>query len=350
MYEGKTVGVVVPAYNEEHFVGEVIDTIPEYVDRIYVVDDCSTDDTWSVIRTHAAAANEALRAEPSWHRVGSEPEPHLDSSVADGGTTERVVPLRHESNKGVGGAIKTGYRRAHEDEIDITAVMGGDGQMEPAALERIIAPVVKGDADYAKGNRLRHQTDREGMTRWRFLGNAVLSFLTKVASGYWKTIDPQNGYTAISHRALTAVNVDRMYEGYGYCNDLLVKLNVADMRVADVPLPAVYGDEESHISYPSYIWTVSGMLLMNFLWRLKVKYFVLDFHPLALFYCFGALSAALGTFGMIYATWTFFTTAGEAFIFGTLSLIIFLIGILLCLFAMSFDMQISEMLEVQVRE
>lgn len=344
MYEDNTVGVVVPAYNEERFVGEVIDTIPGYVDRIYVVDDCSVDDTWSVIQARAAPANDSSAGSVELEtESGSEPA----SSVADGGTVERVVPLRHETNRGVGGAIKTGYLQAHEDGIDVTAVMGGDGQMDPDALNEILTPVVEDHAEYAKGNRLRYRADRETMTRWRFLGNAILSFLTKVASGYWKTMDPQNGYTVISHRALSAIDVDRMYEGYGYCNDLLVKLNAADMRVADVTLPAVYGEEESHISYPSYIWSVSGMLLRNFLWRLKVKYLVFDFHPLALFYVFGAASTVLGTFGISYAAWTFFTTAGVAFIYGTLSLIVLLIGFMLCLFAMLFDMQMGEDLEVQ---
>ncbi len=135
------------------------------------------------------------------------------------------------------------------------------------------------------------------MPPFRFFGNSILTFLTKIASGYWKTMDPQNGYTAISHYALANVGLENMYEYYGYCNDLLVKLNAKGMRVADVAMPAVYGDEESSIDYTTYIRKVSWMLLKNFFWRLKVKYLVLDFHPLALFYLFGAATAALGMAG-----------------------------------------------------
>jgi len=119
------------------------------------------------------------------------------------------------------------------------------------------------------------------MSSFRFFGNSILTFLTKIASGYWKTMDPQNGYTAITNHALSTVGIENMYEYYGYCNDLLVKLNAKGLRVADVAMPAIYGEETSTISYPTYIRKVSKMLLENFLWRLKVKYLVLDFHPLA---------------------------------------------------------------------
>ena len=194
MYNGNTVGVVVPAYNEQGFVGEVIDTVPDFVDRVYVVDDRSTDDTWQEIRDHAEAANRAAST-PEAPRA-SEIEPKL----ADGGlaTSERVIPIRHETNRGVGAAIKTGYRHAREDGMDVTGVMAGDGQMDPDLLAGLVDPIVENGADYAKGNRLLDSEFREDMPRFRLVGNWMLSFLTKISSGYWNTGDPQNGYTAIS--------------------------------------------------------------------------------------------------------------------------------------------------------
>jgi len=251
MYKEHTVAVVIPAYNESGFVGDVIDTLPPFVDRVYAIDDQSSDDTWAEITATADRINDSTTA-------------------TDGGTEfeQQIVAIQHEENRGVGGAIKTGYLRARDDEIDVTAVMGGDGQMDPEILERIIRPVVDGEADYAKGNRLVYEADHEQMPGFRRLGNRILTLLTKIASGYWQLGDPQMGYTAISLDALHDADIEGMYEFYGYCNDLLVRLNVTGHRVADVPSPLNYGDEHSDISYLTYIPRVSLMLLRTFLWRL----------------------------------------------------------------------------------
>ena len=252
MYEGKTIGVVVPAYNEEGFVGEVIETMPSFVDRVYVIDDCSTDGTWEEIqRTKERVA---------------------ETAVADGGPDDEfVVPIQHEENRGVGGALKTGYLAALEDGIDVVAVMGGDGQMNPDDLDRIVGPVVEGRADYVKGNRFIREGDYAEMPRFRYVGNRILTYLTKIASGYWGIGDPQMGYTAISREALEAVDIEEMYEFYGYCNDLIVRLSANDQRIVDVPVYLTYGEEESHIEYSEYIPRVSGMLLRMFIWRLVTK-------------------------------------------------------------------------------
>ncbi len=336
MHKGNTVGVVVPAYNEEGFVGEVIDTVPEYVDRVYVIDDESTDGTWQEIREYADKVNERHE---------------FDEKVKEEYRFEqKVVPIQHDENKGVGGAIKTGYLLAMDDEIDATAVMGGDGQMDPDNLHLLLDPVVEDDADYAKGNRLMHYSYRQDMTKWRFIGNAILTFLTKIASGYWKTMDPQNGYTVISKYALKNVGIKGMYEGYGYCNDLLVKLNAKDMKVADVSMEAIYGEEGSDIRYRSYIFRVSGMLTKNFFWRMKTKYLLLDFNPLALFYTVGA---GLSGLGVILAFWAIYLRIYQntaLFMRGTLSLLVFMMGSMFILFAMLFDMQANEDLEMQVHE
>lgn len=293
MYQGKLIGVVIPAYNEEGFVGDVIDSIPTFVDRIYVVDDRSTDGTWEEIKGRVDGRS---TVQPSTdggadlrfaddQLVASEGPRERDPD--DGADVGRVVPIRHKRNQGVGGAIKTGYRMAVADDIDVVAVMGGDGQMDPDELERIIDPVVRERVSYAKGNRLTSRESRGRMSRWRLLGNVVLSLLTKIASGYWQINDPQDGYTAISGEALEIIDLDSMYEYYGYCNDLLVKLNVHELSVADVPRTAIYEDEESHIRYAEYIPRVSAMLARNFLWRLKRRYLFRDFHPLLVLYSIG---------------------------------------------------------------
>ena len=333
MYKGKSVGVVIPSYNEEGFVGEVIDTIPEFVDRVYVIDDCSTDGTWSEIQRYTVASDQPVNP---------------PSPVADGGSFSegRIVPIRHETNKGVGGAIKTGYTRARKDGIDVTAVMAGDGQMDPAQLDRLIDPIVEDNAGYAKGNRLLSRGYCEGMTTWRFSGNAILSFLTKFASGYWKTTDPQNGYTAISRRALTKLRLADLYDDYGFANDLLVHLNAHGICVADVAMPAVYGDEQSTIRYWILIPDLSQLLFRRFCWRLKTKYLMRDFHPLVFLYGIGTLGTGTSLLSGLYSLLKSSDSRVSRFWMSALTA---LISCLFLLLAMVFDMQESESLELQHR-
>jgi len=335
VYRDHTVGVVVPAYNEAGFVGTTIDTIPDYVDRVYVVDDASTDGTWSEVAEHAEAANRFVLPEAPGFDV-------------------RVVPIRHRENRGVGGAIKTGYLRARDDGLDVTAVMGGDNQMNPAELHRYLDPIVAGEADYVKGSRFLRPEDSADMPRFRLLGNVLLSYLTKVASGYWAVLDPQNGYTAISLTALRRADVEGMYEYYGYCNDLLVKLNVENLRVADVPRSSSFAYDDgwkSHIDYGEYVPRVSAMLARNFFGRLNAKYLFREFHPLALFYYLGIGLAGAGVVR---------TVAGrlrgrgdgdaEAGRWWTAGLGTFFTGVVLFLYAAVLDAEDNRELQQQVRE
>jgi glycosyltransferase involved in cell wall biosynthesis len=286
VFDGKRVGVVIPAYNEAGFVGDVIDEVPEFVDRVYAVDDGSTDGTLAEIRESAERCN----ADP---RRGC-----------------TVTCIEHVENRGVGGAIKTGYTQAYTDGMDVVAVLNADGQTDPAILDRFVAPVAAGDADYAKGNRLANRSDRALMSTWRTTGNYLLSFLNKFASGYWQSMDPQNGYTAVSRDAIERIGLDDTYERFGFLNDLLVRCNVHDVRVVDVPMRALYGDETSHIRYSSFIPEVSWLLVKRFVWRLTEKHVVRGFHPLVVWYLFAAVAfvaslvatvatgaAALGAFG-----------------------------------------------------
>jgi glycosyltransferase involved in cell wall biosynthesis len=253
MLHGKTVAVVVPAYDEEKLLPETLAGIPEFVDRIYVVDDASRDGT-------------AEKAE-------------VDS---------RVQLIRHEENRGVGAAIVTGYRQAIADRIDVTCVMAADNQMAPDDLEAIARPVVSGDADYAKANRLVTGEAWQLIPHARYLGNALLSLLTKIASGYWHVADSQSGFTAVSLGTLEKLDLDRVYPRYGFPNDMLVHLNVVEARVRDVPSRPVYNvGEQSGIRYSRVIPAISWLLLKAFFWRLWQKYVIRDFHPLVFFYVFG---------------------------------------------------------------
>jgi glycosyltransferase involved in cell wall biosynthesis len=274
MYRGERVAIVVPAYNEAGFIGEVLQTLPAYADRAYVIDDGSTDETWNEIQ-HTIVSR----------RVDERPE------SSDG---PEIIPIRHEHNRGVGAAIKTGYRRVRRDGLDIAVVINGDGQMDPDACHRLLEPIVAGEADYAKGNRLLAREHFEDMSAFRLFGNFLLSYLTKAASGYWKLMDPQNGYTAISARALDALDLDELCDQYGFCNDLLIRLNALGLTVADVSIEAIYGEETSTIRYHRFVPRLSGLLLSGLLWRLKTRYLLWDFHPLVVLYAAGAVGTAVG--------------------------------------------------------
>lgn len=157
-----------------------------------------------------------------------------------------------------------------EDKIDIAVVMAGDFQMDPKYIVDLVSPIIKGTADYAKGDRLTKADYQKGMSPWRRLGNWLLNWLTRMATGNWKLSDPQHGYTAISQKALVRIDVNNIYPGYGYCNDILIKMAAYGLKTVDIPIPARYGYEKSKIRYHSYIPKVSWLLFKGFLWRLKV--------------------------------------------------------------------------------
>ncbi len=307
MLEGKRVSVVVPAHNEEKLIAETIRGIPQFVDRIYVVDDRSSDGTIEAVRT-----------------------------LAD----PRVELIEHEDNLGVGGAIVTGYQRARDDRIDVTAVMAADAQMDPADLEMLAGAVARGDVDYAKANRLFTGQAWEVIPRYRYLGNAVLSLLTKIASGYWHVADSQSGYTAISLQYLELLDLDRIYQRYGFPNDLLVHLNVWNARVRDYPSRPIYGvGERSGIRLRKVVPTISWLLLKGFFWRMKEKYVIRDFHPLVFFYALGMLMTLIG-FGLGIAL-VVLRALGNGITPATVVLVALLLisGSQFTLFAMWFDME-----------
>jgi glycosyltransferase involved in cell wall biosynthesis len=307
MLEGKSVAVVVPAYREQELIGATLGGIPGFVDRVYVVDDASPDST-------------------------------VERARAFGDS--RVTVIAHEQNQGVGAAILTGYEQALTDGIDVACVMAGDNQMDPADLERLVRPVARGEVDYAKANRLFTGEAWRVIPRHRYVGNAVLSLLTKIASGYWHVADSQSGYTAISREMLAQIDRERIYRGYGFPNDMLVHLNVWNARVRDFPARPVYGvGERSGIRLRRVVPRISWLLLKGFVWRLREKYVIRDFHPLVFFYGLGFVMTAAGL--VLGVVETALRIAGNAVSVGTVVLVALLLiaGSQFTLFAMWFDME-----------
>ncbi|MCX7018467.1 MAG: glycosyltransferase family 2 protein [Candidatus Sumerlaeota bacterium] len=309
MFEGKKIVVVVPAYNEEKLIGRTLTTMPSFVDSIVVVDDVSRDGT-------VAQVEEMAAKDP------------------------RVVLIRHTHNKGVGGAISSGYVWCRDNDVDITVVMAGDGQMDPADLPNLLAPVIEGRADYAKGNRLISGDAWNKIPKARYIGNSLLTLLTKIASGYWHVTDSQTGYTALSLKALKTLPIENIYPRYGMPNDFLVTLNIYNMRVADVPIAPVYGiGEKSGFKPLNMIVPLSGLIMRLFLRRMLQKYIIRDFHPLVLFYAFGALLLMLDFVLVVRLVilWGVMHTLPEVTAFSVLFTTA--IALQTILFAMLFDME-----------
>jgi glycosyltransferase involved in cell wall biosynthesis len=310
MVAGKRVAVVVPAHDEERLVVETLAGIPELVDRIYVVDDASAD----------ATGERAL-------------------GIGD----DRVEVIRHEQNLGVGSAIVTGYRRALEEGVDVTCVMAADNQMDPAELEALVGPVARGEVEYAKANRLFSGEAWTVIPRTRFFGNAILSLLTKIASGYWHVADSQAGYTAISLEALRRLDLGKLYPRYGFPNDMLVHLNVQNARVRDVPSRPIYDvGEQSGIRLRSVVPRISWLLFKGFWWRMAQKYVIRDFHPLVFFYAFGVLMTLVGF--LLGVLEVLLRISGNEITPATIVLVALLLiaGLQLTLFAMWFDMEANK--------
>ncbi len=310
MYNDKTVCVVVPAYNEEKLICRVIETMPSFVDKIVIVDDKSSDRTAEVVREYI-------------EKQGS-----------------RIVLIVHETNQGVGAAIATGYKWAKENKIFATAVMAGDAQMDPEDLPALLEPVVNGEVDYAKGNRLFTGNAWNIIPKVRYLGNSFLSLLTKIASGYWHIADSQTGYTVINLKALELIDIDKIYKRYGMPNDLLVKLNIYDMKVRDVPIKPIYNiGEDSGIRIHAVVPKLSWLLLRCFLYRMKEKYIIRDFHPLIFFYTFGFLFdiATVALFIRLFCKW--FGDGRIPPINALAAMFSFITAAQFTLFAMWFDME-----------
>ena len=275
VFEGARIAAVVPAFNEEKMIATVIDTMPEFVDLIIVVDDASSDDTSTVV---------LASADP------------------------RVELIRHETNTGVGGAIISGHRAAMAAGADVNVVMAGDAQMDPAYLPALLERVTAHGYGFAKANRFFSPESFRGMPGHRVFGNIVLSFMTKLASGYWNLFDPQNGYTAIRTDVLRRIELDRVAPRYSFENDLLIHLNILQVPAVDVPIPAVYGAEVSSIRLSKVVPELVSLLTRGFWRRIWYRYVLWSFSPIALLLILGLL---FFTFGLGVAIWVCFQIAAS---------------------------------------
>ena len=316
MIKNKSICVVVPTYNEEKLIGRVIKSMPDLVDRIIIVDDNSKDNTVEIVKGYCSK------------------------------NPEKIMLICHENNQGVGATISTGYKKAVELKYDVTLVMAGDAQMDPADLPTVAMPVVENKADYVKGNRLFSGESWGMIPHYRYLGNSALSFLTKIASGYWHIADSQTGYTAISLETLRKIDIDSIYKSYGMPNDVLVTLNIHNCVAVDVPIKPVYNiGEKSGIKLYKVIPSISKLLIKGFFKRMLIKYVIKDFHPLVLFYLLAFFALPL-SFLFLFRTIYFY------FILGSIPHTSFLIfwfllisGFQSLFFAMWFDMDYNKKLK-----
>jgi glycosyltransferase involved in cell wall biosynthesis len=303
------VHVVIPAYNVASRIAAVLKSVPDFVDAITVVDDASRDGT-------ADAARDA--GDP------------------------RVQVLRHDVNRGVGAAMVTGFADALAAGDGIVVKMDGDGQMDPAMLPRLLDPIVEGRCGYAKGNRFLFARELAAMPRHRLVGNFSLTFLTKLASGYWHVFDPQNGYVAIASSALRLLELQRLSRRWFFENDMLINLNVFNVPVADVAIAARYGDERSAMSIGRVLVSFPFHLFRGYWSRFYRKYVLRDFSPVALFMLAGI---PLLLFGMCFGGYTWvqswrlnrFASTGTVM----LSVLPFIVGFQLVLQALVLEMRES---------
>ena len=257
------IAVIIPAYKVAAYVLDVIARMGPEVRQIYVVDDCCP--------------------EMSGKRVQEE--------CAD----PRVTVLFHQSNKGVGGAMVTGYKQALADRADIVVKVDGDGQMDPRFIPLLVRPLIEGRGDYSKGNRFYTLDSLRTMPRIRVFGNAVLSFMAKLSTGYWTLFDPNNGYTAILGVVLAELPLDKISQRYFFETDMLFRLNTIQAVVVDVPMKAVYGAEPSNLKVSQVIFEFSWKHLVNFHKRFFYNYLLRNFSAFS-------IEFIVGTAMLIFAT------------------------------------------------
>lgn len=300
------IAVVLPCYRVKGKIVDVIARMGPEVRHIIVVDDCCPDRTGDLV----------------------------EERVSD----PRCIVIRHEVNKGVGGAVVTGYRKALELGADIVVKVDGDGQMPPELIPHLVRPIIARTADYTKGNRFHSVFDVKSMPRSRLLGNAILSFVTKVSSGYWSIFDPTNGFTAIHAEALGRLSLDNLSERYFFESDMLINLATIRTVVRDVPMRALYADEESGLKLSRTAWSFMLGHTREFTKRILYNYFLRDFSLASLQLVFGAPLLAFGAGFGIYEWWQSLVT-GNVATTGTVMLAVLpiILGFQLLLSFLSYD-------------
>lgn len=267
MQEIDSIAVVIPSYRVTRHVLDVIAGIGPEVSRIYVIDDQCPDGSGALVRT--------------------------------GCGDPRVTVLRHDKNQGVGGAVMTGYQAAIADGATIIVKLDGDGQMDASLIPDFIAPILAGEADYTKGNRFYDLEQIRAMPPMRLFGNAVLSLMTKLSSGYWDLFDPTNGYTAIHADAARHLPFDKISQRYFFESDMLFRLNTLHAAVVDVPMDAVYGDETSNLKISKIVTEFLAKHVRNFFKRLFYNYYLRNMSLASIELPLGLLLFGFGTvFGL----------------------------------------------------
>ena len=298
--------VVIPAYKVSKQLVKVVASIGSEVNKIIVVDDACPESSGDL----------------------------LQKSIVD----PRLEIIYHSANKGVGGAVKTGYKRALELGYEVIIKIDGDGQMDSSRITDLIIPILKNEADYTKGNRFFEIESVQEMPKIRILGNLGLTFMTKFSTGLWHIFDPNNGFTAIKSTVLKKLNLDKIDDRYFFESDMLFRLNLLQARVSDIPLPAVYGEEKSNLRIKRVLIEFPLKHGRNYIKRIGYKYYLRDFNlasielPVGLFLVgFGLI---LGGYSWVHGIVT--ATPTET---GTLILIAmsFLAGLQLVLAFLSYD-------------
>lgn len=301
------IAAVVPVFRERSRVTAVLGRFGPEVTRIYVVDDACPEQTGRMVE-----------------ETCSDP---------------RIRVLFHEVNRGVGGATMTGYAQALADGADVVLKVDGDGQMDPALIPLLVAPILRGEADYVKGNRFHNLDGLSSMPTVRLLGNAVLSFVTKISTGYWNVFDPNNGFTAIHAAVLRELPLDKIDQRFFFESDMLFRLNTLQAVVIDVPMRAVYKTEESKLKVSQALVDFSIRHARNALRRVVYNYYLRNFNVASLQILFGILFVAFGTtFGVV--KWIESARTGDAATTGTVMLasLPVLVGVQLLLAFASYDM------------
>jgi dolichol-phosphate mannosyltransferase len=311
------VAVIVPAYQCGRTIENVLGGIPAWVDAIYVVDDASLDDTSSRVR-----------------------------AVAD----PRVRLIVHDVNRGVGGAMMTGYRAALDEHIDVFVKMDADNQMDPGYLRELVEPLLAARADYAKGNRFTNSAALQQMPVVRRVGNVGLSFLVRAASGQWHVFDPTNGYTAIHRAALAALPFRSLDPRYFFESSMLIALRLIGAVVEDVPIPCRYGDEVSHLPIGRTLLRFPWLLLRKGAGRILAQYFVRDFTPISLLLVCGVPLVAFGAlFGLYHWITSYFTHRLTSTGTVMVAVLPFMLGVQFLLQAFILDIQTTPLRALQAR-
>ena len=302
------IAVVIPCYRVRKHILGVISKIGSEIDKIYIIDDCCPESSGKYVLEEC--------------------------------TDPRVSVIFNEQNKGVGGAVKAGYKKAINDGASVIIKVDGDGQMDVSRISKLIAPILAGVADYCKGNRFYRIDELIVMPKARLFGNSVLSLLNKMVNGYWNIVDPTNGYTAIHSKALKLLPLDRIDNRYFFESDMLFRLATIRAVVNDIPIPAIYGDEKSGLRIGRVLWEFPRKYLVRFFKRIFYMYVLRDFNAGSIQLFVGLLSMVAGlSFGIYH--WIDSLRQMAQTPTGTImiSTILLILGFQLLLGALNFDIQ-----------